>query len=335
MSEDSRAAGALASTVVEIDAPAKVNLGLRVLGRRDDGYHLLESLFVPLDLADHLRVEISPEGGRIPPRERVSFCLEGVGDSAPAPDVPRGPENLAVRAALRFLEAAGDPPLRVALELRKEIPSAAGLGGGSSDAAAVLRALDDLVPNRIPSGRLASLALELGADVPFFLAPSPSLVTGIGEGVEPLDGLPELSLLLVNPGVSLSTAEVFRLWDALAATLTPVEPGSTMRALSRLRSGPDGLEHALEAGLLVNDLEPVARRMCPPIGRLCEGLRGLGALGVGMSGSGATVFGVFGSEEEASAARSAASFEGPVWLRVARTQSRQAAGGADRGTRRR
>jgi 4-diphosphocytidyl-2C-methyl-D-erythritol kinase len=92
-----------------------------------------------------------------------------------------------------------------------------------------------------------------------------------------------------------------------------------MRALSRLRSGPDGLRSALEAGLLVNDLEPVARRLCPPVARLCEGLRGAGALGVGMSGSGATVFGVFSSEEDASAARSAAGFEASVWSRVART----------------
>jgi 4-diphosphocytidyl-2-C-methyl-D-erythritol kinase len=310
---------ASANSVRCLVAPAKVNLGLRVLGTRADGYHLLESLFVPLDLADHLRVEIEPESGTAAPGERVSFHLEGAAGAEPAADVPRGPENLAVRAALRFLESSSAPPVRVLLELRKEIPSAAGLGGGSSDAAAVLRALDALIPDSLPEGKLASLALELGADVPFFLAPCPALVTGIGERVEPLDGLPELWLLLANPGVSLSTAEVFRLYDALATTLTPVEPGSTMRALSRLRSGPDGLRSALEAGLLVNDLEPVARRLCPPIARLCEGLRGVGALGVGMSGSGATVFGVFSSEEDASAARSAAGFEAPVWTRVART----------------
>ncbi|MBW2273900.1 MAG: 4-(cytidine 5'-diphospho)-2-C-methyl-D-erythritol kinase [Deltaproteobacteria bacterium] len=339
MAQTRRADAGSAAGVLSLPAPAKVNLGLRVLGCRADGYHLLESLFVPLDLADHLRVEIEPERGSGPPEERLSFRLAGSGGAEPAADVPRGPENLAVRAALRFLEAAGNPPVRVALELRKEIPSAAGLGGGSSDAAAVLRALDSLLPGSLPEGRLASLALELGADVPFFLAPSPALVTGIGERIEPLPGLPELWLLLANPGVSLSTAEVFRHYDVLAATLTPVEAGSTMRALSGFRSGPAGLgkalgktveetveeavgealESALHAGLLVNDLEPAARRLCPPIARLCEGLRGLGALDVGMSGSGATVFGVFGSEEEARAGLSAAEFEAPVWLRVART----------------
>jgi 4-diphosphocytidyl-2-C-methyl-D-erythritol kinase len=233
---------------------------------------------------------------------------------------------------VHFLEASAGPPVRIDLELHKEIPTAAGLGGGSSDAAAVLRALDTLLPNLLPEGKLFSLALELGADVPFFLAPSPALVTGIGERIEPQRGLPELWLLLANPGVSLSTAEVFRLYDALSSTLTPVEPGSTLRAISRLRSDSDGLgkspgtgrgvlRSALDAGLLVNDLEPAARRLCPPIARLSEGLRKLGALGVGMSGSGATVFGLFASEEEASAARRAAEFGASVWLRVTRTRA--------------
>jgi 4-diphosphocytidyl-2-C-methyl-D-erythritol kinase len=328
-----RSGAAPRSAERSLAAPAKVNLGLRVLGRRNDGYHLLESLFVPLDLADHLRVRISSAPAMSPLAERVSFRLEGLGGADPAADVPRGPENLAVRAALRFLEAAADPAIRVALELRKEIPSAAGLGGGSSDAAAVLRALDGLLPGSVPEGVLASIALELGADVPFFLAPSAALVTGIGERIEPLGHLPELWLLLANPGVSLSTADVFRLYDALAATLTPVEPGSTMRALSRLERGPDvlaggsapesesriALRDVLAAGLLVNDLEPAARRLCPPVARLCEGLRELGALGVGMSGSGATVFGIFENEAQARRAESAAGFESPVWLRVART----------------
>jgi 4-diphosphocytidyl-2-C-methyl-D-erythritol kinase len=309
-------------------APAKVNLGLRVLGRRPDGYHLLESLFVPLDLADEVELEASlrPAG---PGAAGLDLELELLPGCLPGDAVPAGAENLAARAASRFCEVAGLTG-RVRIGLLKRIPAGAGLGGGSSDAGAVLKGLSRLHPRLIEANALGELALELGADVPFFLHPRPCLVSGIGERQVTLEALPDLWLLLANPGIPLSTREVFRAFDALGSTLTPSEPGSTMRALENLAasgtvgsSGMEALTGLLDSGLLRNDLEPAARRLCPPVARLQEKLRSLGASWVGMTGSGATVFGIFGTGKPAEAAARAAlansNFEPPVWARVARS----------------
>jgi 4-diphosphocytidyl-2-C-methyl-D-erythritol kinase len=174
-----------------------------VVGRRPDGYHELESLFLPLDLADELELELEPAGA-----SRVSLRLDGA-----AGGLPSDSRNLALRAAEGFLEAGG---LRreVRIRLRKRIPAGAGLGGGSSDAAAVLRGLAVACPGALQDAALRGLALELGADVPFFLDPRPALVSGIGERCEPLAGAwPERILLLAHPGLALSTARVFAAYD--------------------------------------------------------------------------------------------------------------------------
>lgn len=290
-------------SALRLAAPAKVNFGLRIVGRRDDGYHELESVFLPLDLADELEIEVDSSGPR-----GVELTLEGASD-----DVPAGGDNLATRAALGFLAAAGLDH-RVRLRLRKHVPSGAGLGGGSSDAAAVLRGLASLLPGAVGPLLLQDLAVGLGADVPFFVDPRPALVTGIGEQLEPLSGpCPSLILVLANPGQPLSTGQVFAAFDAL----TERPPAPTLRPLlSGLREAPTD-SRALSV-LLENDLELVAQRLCPAIGRLRSALLEWGARAVGMSGSGATVFGVFGSEAEARQA--AGRFEAPVWSRVARTQ---------------
>jgi len=302
-----------------VRAPAKINLGLRVLGRRPDGYHELESLFLPLDLADEVEVQERPEPG-------VALELEGACDG-----VPDDASNLAARAARAFAEAAGlAGGLRI--RLRKRIPAAAGLGGGSSNAGAVLRTLDALHPEHLSAQRLRSLALGIGADVPFFLDPRPARVTGIGERIEALEGIPSLALLLTSPGTPLSTAEVYRAWDALAPTPAPRSRPSAL-------GGPSG-SRSLAAWLAeqgVNDLEPAAVRLCPAIARLRQGLREAGALAVALSGSGPTLFGVFASRSAAE--RAAAQLSGgsggagedgagdrrpgaarpAVWTRVART----------------
>jgi 4-diphosphocytidyl-2-C-methyl-D-erythritol kinase len=303
---------------LELEAPAKVNLGLRIRGRRADGYHLLESLFVPLDLADPVRVTLDAAGAR---SDRVRLEVSG----ERAAGVPVDASNLAVRAALAFLEAAGrgDDDLGVHIRLEKRIPAQAGLGGGSSDAGAVLRALSALLPDVVKPAALAALALRLGADVPFFLDPRPALVRGIGEEIEPVKSLPPLVLLLVHPGVGLSTVAVYQAFDALAGALTPPGPGPTVRP-------PEGpLEPEALARLLENDLEPAALRLCPPIARLRERIADSGAVAVGMSGSGPTLFGVFAGEAEAREAEAALRREagragGPrsgleIWTRVART----------------
>jgi 4-diphosphocytidyl-2-C-methyl-D-erythritol kinase len=301
-------------------APAKINLGLRIVGRRADGYHAIESLFLPLDLADELELELSPAR-----ESAVEIAVESEG--APG-GVPADASNLAARAALGFLEAAG-LAARVRLRLRKRVPAAAGLGGGSSDAAATLRALDALVPGALPRERLAAVALDLGADVPFFLNPRPAWVSGVGERVEPAAGVPPLDLVLANPGAALSTAEVYAGWDAGPARAS--RPGDARRGLEAWLGGGGP---ALLAGAATNDLEGPARQLCPAIGPLREALERSGAETAALSGSGATVYGVF---RDAGAARAAAerlaagrgapgsaAFSGgcpggAAWIRVART----------------
>ena len=281
-----------------------MNFGLRVVGRRADGYHLLESVFLPLDLADELALEAAPAA-----TTRVELELAG-GDG----EVPAGSENLAVRAAHAFLERTG---LTRALRLRlvKRIPAAAGLGGGSSDAAAVLRGLAALHPDALAPGELAALAAGLGADVPFFLQSEPRLVSGIGEILEPLPRpWPSFVLVLANPGEGLSTAKVFGDFDAL----TRSSGASNLRSLLEA-ADPRPADPAPLQALLVNDLEPVAVRLCPAIPGLRDALRDAGAGAVAMSGSGATVFGVFAEEARAQAAAARVRGTG-AWARVARTR---------------
>jgi len=289
-------------------APGKLNLGLRVVGKRADGYHELVSLFVPLDFGDDVEIAISESTTLA-----VEIELEGASEAIPADAT-----NLAYRAAKAFAEAAG-LNCRIELRIDKRLPAGAGLGGGSSDAGAVLRALCDLFPNALDPSRLAALALVLGADVPFFLDPRPAMVTGIGERLEAVDGLPSLPVLLANPGIALATADVFRTFAAIQPSLTKSAPDRRIPPLSGAAS--PGWRFAGVAGLcLENDLEPIAIRLCPPIARLQRQIRATGAQAVGMSGSGATVFGLFESMEAAERALEKAAFAAPVWARVAATQ---------------
>ena len=270
-------------------APAKLNLGLRVVGRRRDGYHLLESLFVPIELADRLRIEVEPAA-------QTSIWVALVGHAG---DVPADDDNLVVRAARAFLDTAG-LAARVAITLDKQIPAGAGLGGGSSDAAAVLRALAQYFANALSDPALAAIAVRLGADVSFFLDPRPAWVTGIGEQIEPVPEFPPLDVLVVTPAPPLATADVFRAFDA---ALTPPSPSRRMPAL-RSASG-----WFPSAALLANDLEPIAARLRPGIERARSELERLGARAVAMSGSGPTVFGLFRDVEQAQAVSKEGRFE--------------------------
>lgn len=285
-------------------APAKINLGLRIVARRADGFHEIDSVFAPLDLCDELELAVAPAEAAC-----VSLELELDPD---VDGVPAGPENLALRAASAFLTASGRAA-RVRVRLRKRIPAAAGLGGGSSDAGAVLRLLARHFPDALPPDALAALALRLGADVPFFLDPRPARVSGVGERIAPLADLPAVALLLVRPRQALATREVYRALDALQTGKT-----SPPRASLQLWEDADARRAAM-AELLENDLAPAAVRLCPPVGRLRERLRALGALGVGMSGSGPTVFGVFADARAAEAALDALPREPSIWARAART----------------
>lgn len=264
-------------TRLKVRAPAKINLFLRVTGRRADGYHELDSLFVPLALCDELELTLAPAS------------VSSVELRCDAPGLGPAERNLAVRAAGAFLDEFG-PAAAITIALRKSIPAGAGLGGGSSDAGAVLRMLARHA--RIDDhARLAATALRLGADVPFFLAPAPARVRGIGERIAPLPGFTALALVLVVPPIIVPTAEVFRRLGP--ADWSGPATDDAVRALSAGRVSPE---------LLVNDLAPVAIRQWPVIGELKRALEGCGAAGAAMSGSGGAVFGVFATAAHAARA---------------------------------
>ena len=290
-------------------APAKLNLGLRIVGRRPDGYHELESVFVPIDLADELELEIEePASGAA----EVALTLSGGGEG-----VPTGAENLAVRAAQAFLDAAG-LRARVRVALAKRIPAAAGLGGGSSDAGAVLRALAERFPGAVGSERLAAMALQLGADVPFFLDPRPALVGGVGERRAPLPGpLPALAVVLANPGHPVPTARVFAAYAAAATRHGPA--GRLAQQLAAALAGPERGVAGRLAALVENDLEAAAETVCPELVGVRAELRRAGARAVGLSGSGGTLYGIFATASAARSALARARLAPPAWVRLART----------------
>jgi 4-diphosphocytidyl-2-C-methyl-D-erythritol kinase len=309
-----------------IAAPAKVNLGLRIVGTRADGYHELDSLFVPLDLADRLELEIDASGE---PGVEVEVAMA---PGVPG-DVPADGRNLAARAVEAFLARAG-LGARVRLRLAKRIPSPGGLGGGSSDAAAVLRGLAAHFPGALDAAALGELALSLGADVPFFLGPEgagpePARVRGVGERVAPWPGVPALALALVHAGPALETARVYAGFDALAGApgaLTRPRRAPTMPALlGPTPPDPDRWRSAeWLTQLVANDLEPAARRLCPAIADVRDALAASGALAVGLSGSGPTSFGIFRDAPAASEALEGAALRRLVsafsgWAGVAQT----------------
>lgn len=261
-----------------VAAPAKINLALRVTGRRADGLHELDTVFIPLELADTVTVTVAT-------REAAGPEAAAVRCSCPAHPELDGAENLAAAAAGRYLERAGlAHAVTVALTIDKRIWVAAGLGGGSSDAAAVLRVLQ-LHFGALDAEELAALALDLGADVPFFLDPRVARGRGVGEDLVPLDGIPALDLVLLNPGRSLATRDVFA---ALGLAPGQRRAGTLDEAIVALDGSVAGA-----ARLVHNDLLPAALQLCPEIADLLRALRGRGALAAGMTGSGPTVFGVF------------------------------------------
>ncbi len=260
--------------MVTVRAPAKLNLGLRILSRRSDGYHEIQTVFVPLRLFDRLELAPGSEPG-------IRAHIEGA-------ELPGDRSNLAVRAAELACEATG-LPLRLELRLEKRIPVAAGLGGGSSDAAAAILGVEALAGRALPGPRRRELALALGADVPFFLDPRPAAGTGIGEQVEPLPRVPEMWWVLVVFPFGVSTAQAYA---AASAELTLPRRQSSIAPLL----GPSGVLSSP-----TNDLEAVAARRHPEIGAARRALERLGAMVTGMSGSGPTVYARF--EDEGAAER--------------------------------
>lgn len=273
-------------------APAKVNLGLSVVGRRADGYHELHTLMVPLTVGDTL--DIAPAPG-------LSLRVEGA-------DLPGDGRNLVYRAARAYLDAAGEGA-GAAITLHKRLPLASGLGGGSSDAATTLLALAQLYPS---GADLPALALTLGADVPFFLPGGAALASGVGEVLQPVD-LPPVHLVLLNPGVEVSAADAYR-W--LAGQYTP--PLDLEALLGALASGPDSFGAEVP---YFNALQPEVVRRHPPIAEALAALQGAGLHSPLMSGSGSTCFALARSEAQArdAAGQLAARFPG-WWVAAASTR---------------
>jgi 4-diphosphocytidyl-2-C-methyl-D-erythritol kinase len=273
---------------LSLQTPAKINLYLRIMGRRPDGYHLLDTLMQKIRLFDEVELALCPDG----------VSLECSGESVPASE-----ENLVVRAAELFLQVSRRRRARseagVHIQLTKRIPVAAGLGGGSSDAAATLRGLNELHGCPYSADELATLGLQLGADVPFFLSDAAAArATGIGEILEPVASISHLSIVVVNPGFPVSTRWVYQTF-----ALTKGEEFSNLIPSQKDASVVMALREPYESMALLsamgNDLETVTVAKYPEVDSIKDiMLQNSSAMAL-MSGSGPTVFGLFADRQEA------------------------------------
>ena len=276
------------------DAPAKLNLFLHVVGRREDGYHLLDTMIAFASIAD--RVEVAPD-------DRLSLSIDGpFAGALPGDGDPAHADNLVLRAARGLADLAGRPAA-ARIRLTKRLPIAAGIGGGSADAAATLRALIRLWDLEPDAPQLDALALRLGADVPMCLSGGTSFAGGIGEELAPAPPLTGTPVVLVNPGEPLATPDVFRAWRA---GFSP--PGRFVAAPS---DRPGILERLRERR---NDLAEPAIRLCPQIGAVLQELDDLAGCRLArMSGSGATCFALFDTQDAAGAATRSLATARPGW----------------------
>jgi 4-diphosphocytidyl-2-C-methyl-D-erythritol kinase len=266
-------------TVTEF-APAKVNLGLAVLGKLESDYHELDSLFVTFDVGDTLTFETRDSG--------IELTIVGL-------DLPTNRENLVYRAAEMYLENLGNPG-GVSIKLEKILPIAAGLGGGSSDAAATLRGISRLYPS---DQKLFELAKKLGADVPFLLQGGAARVQGFGEILEPVS-LPEIHIVLANPGVGITAREAYLGLNGRYGAKLELE--QIIAALSNLEIPP-----------YRNDLEAPVLEAYPIVGTVKTALEQAGLYGVLMSGSGSTCFGLAKTASEAREIAAQIKLEHPNW----------------------
>jgi len=256
--------------------PAKINLCLSVLGKRPDGYHEVEMVMQAVGLYDEITVRLAGSGVTV---------------RCDSDAIPAGEGNIAYRAAREMLDLSGRP-FGIAIEIKKNIPVAAGLGGGSSDAAAVLVACNRLLAAGLGRERIAEIGVRLGMDVPFFLYGPTALAKGRGELLTSLPSPPKFWVLLANPGFETSTAWVYK---NLNFELTKKGYCTNIA----------GLKVSQIAQSLHNDLETVTAAAHPVIGEMERSLLDSGALGVCMSGSGPTVFGIFNAEMACRAAAQA------------------------------
>jgi len=282
---------------VKVFAPAKINLFLHVGERRSDGYHELESLVVFADVGDELLIE---------PAKSFSLALDGPFGGKLANEQ----DNLIAKAA-RALGAKAGRSLDVRITLTKNLPVASGIGGGSADAAATLRGLVQFWDIKIPHNELHTIAESLGSDVPACLLSETLWMTGRGEGIEPVPGLPPAPLVLVNPGVAVSTARIFANLKNRVGVGQAAKPKADLSVLA--------LADYFKSNR--NDLEKPAREIAPAIDEVLQAISHSGALRARMSGSGATCFGLFADDKSAGAAAAKIAEDHPDWwVKKARIQ---------------
>ena len=270
---------------MRLEAPAKVNYRLDVLRKRPDGYHELRMVMQRIDLCDLIDISLTHDPGI-----RVSCGRAGV---------PDGAANIAWRAADLLLQLSGKSA-GIDIRITKRIPVAAGMGGGSSDAASVLMGVNELLGLGLDDRRLMEIGVKLGADVPFFIFRKTALAEGIGEVLSPVEPVPTAWLALINPNIHVSTAWVYQNLE-----LTYAHDHDTIPRLYETVADV--------CAILSNDLESVTISRYPVIADIKEQLRAAGACGVLMSGSGPTVFGVF--EDQSSAQRAIAELRrNPGWF---------------------
>ncbi|WP_417460192.1 4-(cytidine 5'-diphospho)-2-C-methyl-D-erythritol kinase [Kordiimonas sp.] len=275
---------------ITVIAPAKVNLFLHITGRRDDGYHLLESLFAFTRQGDEITLKVAPE---------LSLEITGPFSSK---FTGNARDNLVFKAALALAQAAGIGA-GAEITLKKNLPIAAGIGGGSADAAATLRGLNELWRLGLPFTELEAIAYGLGADVPACLYDTPQFVEGVGEKLTPLTLSWQAGIVLVNPGVMLSTPAVFKAFKEAGshfdAPLACMEPWTSVLALT---------EHSQ------NSLERAAVSACAEVDEALQALKGLEGVQLArMSGSGATCFALFETKGVAEHVAQAIKNKHPGW----------------------
>lgn len=265
---------------IEIKAPAKINIGLNILSKRPDGYHNLSTLFYPVsDLFDTLTFR---------PADRFEFICNDT-------SIPQDENNIVVKAQ-QLLEHTCRRPINVKITLEKRIPTQAGLGGGSSDAAATLISLNEMFQLKIKKDQLSSLALQLGSDVPFFIKAKPAIGTSRGELLEYVDLEIDEPIVIINPRINISTKEAFQ-------NIIPTESQFNFNSLIS-----DGkLNYNLSKNMLKNDFEIYVFEKHIEIAKIKESLYSKEALFAFLSGSGSSVFGIFSNLEKATIA--AQSFE--------------------------
>lgn len=263
-------------------AAAKINLDLRVLGRRDDGFHEIQTLLQTIDLTDKIRATVAPP-------DVLDLRVD------PAGVVPSGSDNLMIRAARALLRRTG-VKAGARLELAKKIPVGAGLGGGSSDAAATLVLLDVMWDLHLDRFELLELAAEIGSDVPFFLTGGLAFATGRGEIVQPLPDLPSRGVVVCTPPIVVATADVYNRF-ARGFRLTSGGPKANVEAFAAGLDATGTIEPPWRD--LGNDLEPVVIESWPEVGRAVAALKAMRPLYAAVTGSGAAAFAIFPDLEAA------------------------------------